>query len=623
MAVSYETNIPFSTIEEFVMQRETIFSRQSAPGILRRLALAVFLLACAAVVPLAAQFERRFGGGNNESGEAVDQTLTGGYIAAGSSVDASGISTVYVVCTDAGGNRIWDKTYELGPLKDAFAMDVKQCANGDFVIVGGVIASTCVSGCQHLFVMRISATGTVIWKQIMGDNTTNYLAYSVVETQLAPGGGTSAGDLVVCGVVDNYTTSSSGFLMRLTSGGAMVWVKRYDVAGTSSGPHLHSVDESRVQGTGDIIATGEIALQVNNFDVPYLRVSGADGSINAAPQGFAVHGLSGNDYGESIIELRTGTYFGDVLITGRSLSRPLPSTTHEILLIEAFRDPCDQMGTRAQIFHGDNFIGVDGGSCAVEIQDVGNGTPGEIVITGYAARNNQAQAMQAILQKFSPGTLTPASTMQTFGRNGGEAGYGLVEARTALGAGGFVLTGSTNSHSAGFADNDLYLVKADFANPTCTEVSYSYSTTAAGLQRTCPALDITLPQLGTLCGIQAEVVSWSNPICDLHGAGQWKRNVEPPSIALADNASSAMQTTPNPVPLGLPIVLEYSLTAPASAVVTVSDAAGRVVMRARSEQAAGAVRQVVGTEGWTPGAYYIVVTAGGTTRTGRVVVTDR
>jgi hypothetical protein len=81
------------------------------------------------------QWQKTFGGGENEFGESVQQTSDGGYIIAGSTVDVNKErSDVYLVKTDSAGNLQWQKTF--GGSDDDYGYSVQQTTDGGYIVAG-------------------------------------------------------------------------------------------------------------------------------------------------------------------------------------------------------------------------------------------------------------------------------------------------------------------------------------------------------------------------------------------------------------------------------------------------------------------------------------------------------
>jgi hypothetical protein len=84
-----------------------------------------------------------YGHQTSSRGYAVDQTLDGGYIAAGCTTEviyAGGESAVLLIRTNYDGDTLWTKI--IGGVEYAFASDVKQTTDGGYIVAGSTTSSS-------------------------------------------------------------------------------------------------------------------------------------------------------------------------------------------------------------------------------------------------------------------------------------------------------------------------------------------------------------------------------------------------------------------------------------------------------------------------------------------------
>lgn len=110
------------------------------------------------------EWDRRFGAGQNDSAESVCQTSDGGYVFTGyTNSNASFNTDLWVVKTDAAGNREWEKSY--GESGADRGKSVRQTADGGYII-GGSMASE-ETGQVSGWLMKLDVAGHLQWQRIL------------------------------------------------------------------------------------------------------------------------------------------------------------------------------------------------------------------------------------------------------------------------------------------------------------------------------------------------------------------------------------------------------------------------------------------------------------------------
>lgn len=486
--------------------------RAGIPGLL----LAATLVLAGSMHLGAQSFERTFGRSDDEVGRAILQTADGGYIATGYTTDSKNRQLAYVTRMGPMGSTIWERRFGVGNAEQTSGMDIRQLANGDHVLVGTITFGQpgCSAGCAHIYAIRFSDNGDLIWYRSYGDNNSNQYATSVVETLVPNPGIDDVGNLVIAGYSTDQTGEHKGVLMRIWSNGDLRWARQYDADPTLGNVNeLMSVDEARIgAGAGDIVAAGSTTFSVTKQDVWVLRVDGITGNVVAAPQGSAGFSTRRDDAGYSIQELRLGANPGDLVIAGTSPGK-IVSTNNEILMLQTRPNPCDQAGQR-----GDQFLG-DGGSdmniamCVREITDSDLGQIGDVIVTGTTYTSSYEDDI--FLQQFAEQTMAPVGNHMLYGGHKDEGGYGVAIAQAIAGPGGFIATGfafSSPPTPSGHA-SDLYVVHTDIFMNSCTAHSTPVISEVAELRMKCTDLDILSPAWTVLCSGDSYGPDWGTILC--------------------------------------------------------------------------------------------------------------
>ena len=201
--------------------------------------------------PFLPQWQKTFGGTVFEYGNDIQQASDGGYIMAGFATSANGDLTLnhggrdfWVVKTDAARTIQWQVS--LGGSNDDAASMVKQTIDGGFIVCGttssidGDVTGYHGGGSDY-WIVKLSSTGTVLWKKTIG-GTGDDMATSVdvepTQTFLIAGL-TSSNDGDVSGNHGNFDV----FVVRLDNNGNIIYQQCFGGTGSDADP--------RIKGTFD------------------------------------------------------------------------------------------------------------------------------------------------------------------------------------------------------------------------------------------------------------------------------------------------------------------------------------------------------------------------------------
>jgi hypothetical protein len=135
---------------------------------------------------------RTFGGAYSDFGISVQQTSDGGYIVTGYTNSlGAGRSDVWLIKTDAEGNKTWDRTF--GGSEDEYGHSVRQTADGGYVIAGET--ESFGAGASDAWLVRVGANGDSLWTRTFGGSDDEH-AYAVEQT--------TDGGYVIVGYTKSY-----------------------------------------------------------------------------------------------------------------------------------------------------------------------------------------------------------------------------------------------------------------------------------------------------------------------------------------------------------------------------------------------------------------------------------
>lgn len=189
------------------------------------------------------QWQKSLGGSYHDYAYSLVQSTNGTFMVAGytSSTDGQvtgyhgGASDIWVVKLSATGSVLWKKCYG-GSLQDN-ANSISQTTTGDFIIAGnsnsinGDLTGT--HGLQDFWVYKISSSGLLLWQLALGGSANDY-AYDLI--QAADGGY----------LVTGYTGSNNGdvtgnhggmdyWVAKISSSGIFKWQKCFGGTGNDYG----------------------------------------------------------------------------------------------------------------------------------------------------------------------------------------------------------------------------------------------------------------------------------------------------------------------------------------------------------------------------------------------------
>jgi hypothetical protein len=216
------------------------------------------------------QWQKAFGGSDDDEAYAIQQTADGGYIVAGYTLSNDGDVTghhgdydYWVVKLDSAGNMQWQKC--LGGSSEDIATSVQQTTDGGYVVAGysnsvdGDITNN--YGSWDYWIVKLDGSGNIQWQKSLGG--TNYDSGSFIRQTVDGGyivaGGTSSND----GVVSVNYGDFDYWIVKLDSAGNLMWEKSL---GGSGEEFAYSVQQTADR---DFVAAGYTNSQNGDITVSY------------------------------------------------------------------------------------------------------------------------------------------------------------------------------------------------------------------------------------------------------------------------------------------------------------------------------------------------------------------
>ena len=226
----------------------------------------------------AVEWQKTYGGGEASS---IQETRDGGYVVAGWTalfplwyeVD------IWVLKLRADGAVEWQKTYGGGGVD--WANSIQQTSDGGYIVAGWTQPSDARS--QDFCILKLKPYGTVEWQKTYGGDSSDW-ANSIQQT--------SDGGYIVAGRTWSFGVGEEDvWVLKLWPDGTVEWQKTYGGGGSDEANSIRQTREGGyiVAGSTSYFGTGK-----GNADIWALKL-GVDGSIDPSCNFIRDTSLSGKD----------------------------------------------------------------------------------------------------------------------------------------------------------------------------------------------------------------------------------------------------------------------------------------------------------------------------------------
>ena len=414
--------------------QEAVMYRSSFALVLSMAALAAILLPSSLNAEI--NFERTYGGTNDDDGWSAQQTAEGGYVVAGNTSSyGAGNSDIYLIKTDAAGDMLWTRTFG-GPAFD-YCRSVQQTADGGYILAG--YTSSFGAGFSDIYLVKTDSSGETLWTRTYGGAEDDY-GYAVRQT--------AEGGFIVTGETHSFGSGGNVYLVRTNANGNALWTRTY---GGESGEFGCSVQPTT--DSGFIIVGSTSSFGAGGSDV-YLVKTDANGDTLWS----RTFGGTNDDYGGSVQQTIDGGY----AIAGYTWS--FGAGDGDVYLIKTDVTG-DTMWTRT--FGG---AGYDGANSVQQTTDGGYAIAGHT--TSFGAGGYDVYLLKTDERGDTQWT-------KTYGGSDNEVGYSIQPTAD----GGYVIAGGT--HSFGSGGCDVYLIKTDSLGNVAVAEPKASPTRAPALSLTC------------------------------------------------------------------------------------------------------------------------------------------
>jgi len=358
------------------------------------------------------EWSKTFGGEAADGARSVQQTADGGYVIGGSTRSfGSGLSDVYLIQTDAGGNKLWEQNYGGDKIDNGFSVQIT--VDGGYIIAGET--QSYGFGSSDVWLLKIDPSGQKTWSQTFGGGIPEW-GWSVQQT--ADKGYIISGSVVA-------SAGPEIWLIKTDSFGRQLWYQTFD------GDSDKAVSAVQQTSDGGYIIVSDARSYKTGIDIWLIKTDANGDKIWER-----TFGGEGYDYAHSVQQTSDGGY----IISGETKSYGAGNA--DVWLIKT---------DGAGYIVWDKTYGGEQRDSGLSVQQTSDGG---YIISGETESYGAGDADVWLIKTDSAGNKV---WDKTYG--GGQRDSGLSVRQTA--DGGYIISGETESYGAGSVDVWLLKVSAD------------------------------------------------------------------------------------------------------------------------------------------------------------------
>ena len=178
------------------------------------------------------QWQKTYGGYDDEAADLIYQTSDGGYAVTGYTASfGAGAIDVWILKLGEDGTIEWQRTY--GGQDEDEAVAIQQTSDGGYVVAGET--KSFGAGDWDVWILKLNENGTVQWQKTYGGKKLDTTSVDPIQQ-------TSDGGYIVCGRTASFGVGGTDvWVLKLDGNGAIQWQKTY---GGSFDDESHSVRQT-------------------------------------------------------------------------------------------------------------------------------------------------------------------------------------------------------------------------------------------------------------------------------------------------------------------------------------------------------------------------------------------
>lgn len=233
------------------------------------------------------EWQKAYGGSSFDSAQAIQQTSDGGFIIAGytSSFGAGG-SDIWILKLNHLGDIEWQRTY--GGAGSEWTDSIQQTTDGGYIVSG--YTSSFDNGTGDIWVLKLFPSGDIDWQRVFKGNSADG-AHSVQQTDDS--------GYIVAGFTESFGGGRRDvWVLKLSSFGNVEWERAY---GNSGDDWAHSIQQT---GDGGYIIAGKTIglLGAGSGDFLIIKLD-SSGNIERVPE--LVHSSNAEVFDTAVTPLNT------------------------------------------------------------------------------------------------------------------------------------------------------------------------------------------------------------------------------------------------------------------------------------------------------------------------------
>jgi uncharacterized delta-60 repeat protein len=190
-------------------------------------------------------WQRLYSGSDDDSLRSIQQTSDGAYIVAGNTLSSSAQDNdIWVLKLSSAGDIEWQRTY--GGANDDSLSNIKQTSGGGYII-GGETRSF-GAGEDDIWIIKLNPSGEIEWQRTYGGSNEDFI-YNIRQT--------NDGGYIVGGNTQSFGAGAKDFwILRLTPSGDIEWQKTFGTLLDEEANSIQQTSDGGYVIAGNISAFG-------------------------------------------------------------------------------------------------------------------------------------------------------------------------------------------------------------------------------------------------------------------------------------------------------------------------------------------------------------------------------